>query len=323
MTTENKIKRVVPKALKTVNLPKSFGKKIQGKVRDIYIQKDKRVIITTDRQSAFDYVLGQVPYKGAVLNLLSAWWFAKTKKIVSNHLLEVPDPNVSIVKNLKGIPVEMIVRGYMTGSTNTSIWYSYERGERTIYGIKFPEGLKKNDKLPKNVITPTTHADVGQHDERLTRDTIIKKHLVKEALYKKMEKASLALFDYGQKQALKRGLILVDTKYEFGLDKRGTLTLMDEVHTPDSSRFWIAKTYKALHKKGKEPEALSKEFLRLWYKNKGYDGVGKPPPMSATIASKLAKLYIEAYETLTGKKFKLFEYPIDERIKKNLAKIRL
>lgn len=319
---EDKILQSVPKALKTVDLPKSFGKKIQGKVRDIYIKGDKRIIITTDRQSAFDYILGQVPYKGAVLNLLSAWWFEKTKKIVNNHIISVPDPNVSVVKNLKPIPVEIIVRGYMTGSTKTSIWYSYERGERTIYGIKFRSGMKKNDELPTPVITPTTHADIGQHDERLTRKEIIESRLVEEKLYEKVEKASLALFKFGQKEALKRGLILVDTKYEFGL-WNGELTLMDEVHTPDSSRFWIAKTYKKLHRQGKEPESLSKEFLRLWYKDQGYDGEGTPPPMSPKIAARLAKLYIEAYETLTGKKFKLFDYPIEERLRKNLGKIKL
>lgn len=317
MIDEQKITAALPHALKTIDIP-SLGKKIQGKVRDTYIQDDKRTIITTDRQSAFDHVLGLVPYKGAVLNLLSAWWFEQTKQIVANHIISVPDPNVSVVKNCKGIPVEMIVRGYMTGSTNTSIWYSYEKGEREIYGIKFPDGMKKNDALPEAIITPTTHAEVGQHDERLTRDIIISKGLVEESLYTKMEKAALDLFAYGQKIAKERGLILVDTKYEFGL-VNGELTLMDEVHTPDSSRFWIAKTYEEKHSKGEEPEALSKEFLRLWYKDQGYDGVGVPPKLPDDIAVRLAKLYIEAYETLTGKTFELFDYPIEERILKQLS----
>jgi len=316
MIDESKIKSALPHALQTVDIP-SLGKKISGKVRDIYIQKDKRIIITTDRQSAFDHVLGLVPYKGAVLNLLSAWWFEQTKSIVPNHIISVPNPNVSIVKNCKPIPVEMIVRGYMTGVTNTSVWYSYERGEREIYGIKFPDGMKKNDVLPAPIITPTTHAEQGQHDERLTRDMIVSKGLVEESLYKKMEEASLTLFMFGQKKAKERGLILVDTKYEFGLVD-GELTLMDELHTPDSSRFWIAKTYDEKHNKGEEPEALSKEFLRLWYKDQGYDGVGQPQKMPDHLAIRLAKLYIEAYETLTGKDFDLFDYPIEERIKKSL-----
>lgn len=312
MIDEQKINKAIPRALKTADLP-NLGKKIQGKVRDIYIKGNKRIIITTDRQSAFDQVLGLVPYKGAVLNLLSAWWFAKTKDIVANHILEVPDPNVSVVKNCQPIPVEMVVRGYMTGSTKTSIWTSYEKGEREIYGIKFPDGLRKNDKLPQAVITPTTHAEIGQHDERLTRDTIVSKGLVEERLYAKMEKATLELFNYSTKTAKARGLIFVDTKYEFGL-YNGELTLMDELNTPDSSRFWLADSYEEKHVKGEEPESLSKEFLRLWYKDQGYTGDGKAPPMPDDITTRLAKLYIEAYEMLTSERFDFFNYPIEERI---------
>ncbi len=318
MINDKQILSCLPKALKSVDLP-GAGKKIQGKVRDIYIKNDRRIIITTDRQSAFDYVLGFVPYKGAVLNLLSAFWFDKIRQLIPNHLVAVPDANVSIVKNCQPIPVEMVVRGYMTGVTNTSIWYSYSKGERIIYGIKFPEGLRKNQILPHPVITPTTHAEIGQHDERLTRKQIIKSGLVEAKLYRQMEKATLALFAFGSKLAQKRGLILVDTKYEFGLYD-GKLTLMDELHTPDSSRFWVAKTYSRLFKAGKEPESLSKEFLRLWYKKHGYGGEGKPAQMPAHLAVRLAHLYIRTYETLTGKKFKPFDYPIEERIKKNIAK---
>lgn len=318
MINEDKIKQAIPHALRTVDL-EGHGQKIQGKVRDMYLSNNKRIIITTDRQSAFDVVLGLIPYKGAVLNKLSGWWFEKTKNIVPNHIIQIPDPNVSIVKNLKAIPVEMIVRGYMTGSTNTSIWHSYEKGERTIYGIDFPEGLKKNDKLPTNVITPTTHADVGAHDERLTREQIISSKLVEEKLYTQMEEVALSIFAYGQKVASEHGLILVDTKYEFGLDETGQLTIMDEVHTPDSSRFWIADTYEGLHNEGKEPESLSKEFLRLWYKDQGYTGEGEAPPLPDHLAIDLAKFYIEAYERLTGEDFELFDYPIEQRIKKNLS----
>lgn len=319
MVTEKVILKSLPKVLKTIDL--SLGKKLQGKVRDIYFKDKKRILITTDRQSAFDVILGDIPFKGAVLNELSAFWFKKTEHIVDNHLLEVPDPNVSVTKNCEPIQVEMVVRGYISGVTGTSIWYSYERGERLIYGLKFPDGLKKNQKLPKPIITPTTHPLVGAkgHDERLTREQIISKKLVSKKLYEQMEKAALALFKYGTKLCFSKGLILVDTKYEFGLHN-GKLTLIDEIHTPDSSRFWIAKTYKARFEKGLEPENFDKEFLRLWYVKRGYRGDGPPPTMAKELIVAVAKRYIGVYEKLTGRKFQAFEYPIEERIKKNLKK---
>jgi len=265
------ILNALPHCLKTINLPNG-GEKLQGKVRDFYPFDKLRVIITTDRQSAFDFVLGTIPYKGAVLNQLAAFWFQKTKHIIPNHLISVPDPNVTIAKNLTPIPVEMVVRGYMSGVTKTSIWYSYQKGERMIYGISFPDGLKKNDKLPTPVITPTTHGSPSTssgsssgHDERLTKKEILEKKIVSKKIYEQMEQAALQLFAFGSKLAEKKGLILVDTKYEFGLDEKGRVTLMDEIHTPDSSRFWIKKTYKARIAKGLEPENFDKEFLRLWY----------------------------------------------------------
>ena len=319
MITEKVILESLPKVLKTIDLP--LGKKIQGKVRDIYFKDKKRILITTDRQSAFDVILGNIPFKGAVLNQLAAFWFKKTKKIVNNHLLDVPDPNVSVAKNCEPIHVEMVVRGYISGVTNTSIWGSYEKGERVIYGLKFPDGLKKNQKLEKPVITPTTHPLVGAkgHDERLTREQIIGKKIVSKKLYEQMEKTALALFKYGTKLCLSKGLILVDTKYEFGLHN-GKLTLIDEIHTPDSSRFWIAKTYQERLKKGLEPENFDKEFLRLWYVKRGYRGDGPPPKMANELIVAVAQRYIGVYEKLTGLKFKAFEYPIEERIKKNLRK---
>lgn len=309
--------------LKSIDIP-ALGKKQSGKVRDFYIQKNCRIIITTDRQSAFDVILDHVPYKGAVLNLLSAFWFEKTRHIVPNHMIAVPDPNVLIAKNCDPIPIEMIVRGYMTGVTNTSIWGSYQKGERTIYGIKFPNGLVKNQNLPHPVITPTTHGGgKSGHDERLTREEIINKKLIDKKTYGQMEKASLALFAFGSKLAEKQGLILVDTKYEFGLHPSadgGKLMLMDEIHTPDSSRFWIKKTYKERFRKGLEPENFDKEFLRLWYVKHGYKGDGTPPPMPQSLVKALSKRYIDVYEMLTGKKFKKFHYPIGERVKKNIEK---
>lgn len=310
----------IPNVLKTIDLPK-LGKKQQGKVRDFYIQPDKRILITTDRQSAFDLILGYIPFKGAVLNQLSKFWFDETSNIIPNHMLAVPDPNVMVTRNCEPILVEMVVRGYMTGVTITAIWPSYQKGERVIYGVPFPDGLMKNQKLPKPVITPTYHGDItgkGGHDTRLTKKDIIEKNLVSKKVYEQMEESAFALFAYGSKLCLKQGLILVDTKYEFGLYD-GKLMLIDEIHTPDSSRFWIADTYEKRVKSGKEPDNFDKEFLRLWYAKKGYKGDGKPPAMTKELLVDLAKRYIGVYEMITEKPFKAFAYPIEERIKKNVA----
>jgi len=323
MIQSKTILNALPQVLKTVNIP-GLGKKHHGKVRDFYILKDKRVIITTDRQSSFNYNIGYVPYKGAVLNQLAAFWFTKSKKIVDNHVIDIPHPNVLIAKNCVPIPVEMVVRGYLTGVTVTSPWGNYQKGERMIYGITFPDGLTKNQKLPRPIITPTGHPDPesGSHnDERLTRDEIIKRKIVSKNLYSKMEKISLQLFDLGSKWCEKRGLILVDTKYEFGLYK-GKLVLYDEVHTPDSSRFWLAHSYQSRIKKGLEPENFDKEFLRLYYFNKlGYKGTGKPPTIPQELAVDLAKRYIAVYEKITGKKFKAYKYPIEKQIIKSVKRI--
>ncbi|OGE26802.1 phosphoribosylaminoimidazolesuccinocarboxamide synthase [Candidatus Daviesbacteria bacterium RIFCSPHIGHO2_02_FULL_39_12] len=316
--TRKKILESLPHVLKTINLPK-LGKKYSGKVRDFYILDKSRVIVTTDRQSAFDVILGHIPFKGAVLNQLAAFWFEKTGRIIPNHLISVPDPNVSIAKNCTGIPIEMIVRGYISGVTNTSIWGSYQKGERVIYGIKFPDGLKKNQKLPKPVITPTTHGGgKNGHDERLTEKEILQRKIVTPKIWIQMKTAALELFAFGSKLCKKQGLILVDTKYEFGLDDERRLTLMDEIHTPDSSRFWIAKTYRDRFKKGLELENFDKEFLRLWYAQRGYKGDGKPPEMSEQLIVDLTKRYIAVFEKITGETFQFFNYPIDKRIKNNL-----
>jgi phosphoribosylaminoimidazole-succinocarboxamide synthase len=307
--------------LKTVNL-KGLGQKQQGKVRDFYLVGDKRIIITTDRQSAFDVNLGFIPQKGAVLNQLAAFWFEKTKDIIPNHLISVPDPNVTIAHTAKMIPIEMIVRGYISGVTKTSIWYSYAQGDREIYGIRFPDGLKKNQKLPHPVITPTTHGGGKDgHDERLTKEEILKRKIVSKKLYQQMEEAALALFERGTKICSKAGLILVDTKYEFGMYKN-ELILVDEIHTPDSSRFWIKKTYAERFKKGLEPENFDKEFLRLWYKKHGYMGDGLPPEMPESLAAKVSKRYRDVYEMLKKKKIGTIRMnsPIEERIRQNIAR---
>ena len=309
------------KTLKTVNL-KSFGKKHQGKVRDFYLVDGKRILITTDRISAFDVILGFIPYKGQVLNQLSAFWFEKTSDIIPNHIISVPHPNVTIGKNVKLIPIEMVVRGYISGVTNTSIWGSYEKGERVIYGIKFPNGLKKNQKLKTPVITPTTKAESG-HDQRLTEKEIIDQKIVDPKIWRQMKKAAIEIFERGQKIANKAGIILVDTKYEFGLDEKGKLLIIDEIHTPDSSRFWIKKTYADRFRRGLEPENFDKEFLRLWYAKRGYKGDGTPPKMTADLRDKVSHRYISIYQKITGKKFKSAnssDREIEKAIKNNLGK---
>lgn len=319
MIQKRTILKALPHVFKSIDIPE-LGKKMQGKVRDIYFKDNTRILITTDRQSAFDVILGNIPFKGAVLTRLSRFWFEKTKDIIPNHMISVPDPNVLVGRDCQGISVEMIVRGYISGVTNTSIWYSYQRGERDIYGIKFPDDLKKNQKLKTPVITPTTHGGGKDgHDERLTRDEIIESGLVSETVYKQMEDTALKLFERGTRICEKQGLILVDTKYEFGIHK-GKLMLMDEIHTPDSSRFWIKKTYKERIENGLEPENFDKEFLRLWYAKRGYKGDGPPPLMEEDLIVQTAQRYISVYEKITGKKFQAFEYPIEERIKKNLQK---
>lgn len=318
MLTPEEIIAVLPQALSGVDLP-GLGPKLRGKVRDIYRRDDQRILITTDRLSAFDRVLGLVPYKGQVLNQLSAFWFETTRHIVPNHVLSVPDPNVTIACECRPYPVEIIVRGYITGVTTTSLWYHYERGARELYGLRLPEGLRKNDPLPQPLITPTTKAESG-HDERLTRDEIIARGLVPAEAWEQIEAAALALFAYGQEVARRAGLILVDTKYEFG-EWEGQPMLMDEVHTPDSSRFWRAESYAERLAAGLEPENFDKEFIRLWYAERGYRGDGDPPPWPSELAVQASLRYIRVYEMLTGQTFAPGAYPAGPRIQAALAEV--
>ncbi|MDP6548039.1 MAG: phosphoribosylaminoimidazolesuccinocarboxamide synthase, partial [Candidatus Woesearchaeota archaeon] len=234
----------------------NIGKRYEGKVRDNYLLGDKRLIITTDRISAFDRVLCTIPFKGQVLNQTSAFWFEKTKNIVKNHVIGVPDPNVTVARECKLIPVEMVVRGYLTGVTTTSAWYNYEKGVRDFCGNKLPDGMKKDQKFDKPIITPSTKAEKGAHDESVSGEEMIKRGIVDEKIYRQMEKVAIELYNFGKELVAKNNLILVDTKYEFGLDEDGNLTLIDEIHTPDSSRFWIKDTYDKLFSEGKEPQKL-------------------------------------------------------------------
>ncbi|OGM12106.1 phosphoribosylaminoimidazolesuccinocarboxamide synthase [Candidatus Woesebacteria bacterium RBG_16_34_12] len=303
--------------LKTVNLT-GFGKKYQGKVRDYYFYNGKRIIVTSDRISAFDRILGEIQYKGQVLNQLAAFWFNKTSDIIPNHVISIPDPNVTIAKNCTAYPIEMVIRGYISGSTITSLWYNYDQGKRTIYGLKFPDGLKKNQILPQPVITPTTRGiSPGNHDEKISKAEIIKRKIIPKKIYEEMEEKAFALFEKATEVCAKAGLILVDTKIEFG-DNNGELTVIDEIFTPDSSRFWIKDSYQKLFEKGKEPENFDKEFFRLWFTEKGYRGDGKAPTMPQSFRSKVSKRYTTLYEMITNKKFEPEKGNIELRIKKNL-----
>ncbi|KAL6546383.1 Phosphoribosylaminoimidazole-succinocarboxamide synthase (SAICAR synthetase) [Orobanche minor] len=250
--------------------------KTRGKVRDIYDGGDYLVLVTTDRQSAFDRVLASIPFKGQVLNETSLWWFNKMKHIIPNAVVSSPDKNVTIAKKCSVFPVEFVVRGYVTGSTDTSLWTVYQKGVRNYCGNTLPDGMVKNQKLPANILTPTTKAE--NHDAPITPQEIIQLGLMSQTDYDEASKAALSLFEFGQiggddgyhlcrHVAEEHGLILVDTKYEFGKGSDGTVLLIDEVHTPDSSRYWIAHSYEDHFQSGLEPENIDKEFLRLWFKD--------------------------------------------------------
>tara|TARA_X000001036_G_scaffold196236_1_gene184913 strand:+ start:876 stop:1847 length:972 start_codon:yes stop_codon:yes gene_type:complete len=293
------------------------GEKKTGKVRDQYEAGNKIVLITTDRQSAFDRVLASIPFKGQVLNQTSAWWFKKTEHIIKNHLLEMPDPNVIIAKKCKVIPIEFVVRGYITGSTSTSLWTVYNNGDREYCGNALPEGLIKNQKLNENMLTPTTKEK--HHDRPISPEGIIKEGWMKEEDWVYCSKIALDLFSFGQQVAAEHGMILVDTKYEMGVDESGKILLIDEIHTPDSSRYWIKNTYEERMADGMEPENIDKEFLRLWFvDNCDPYNDEKTPPAPEDLVVELSNRYIYLYETITGEKFPM--PPEGELIKNRIVK---
>ncbi len=317
MIAQEDLLRLLPLALDATDLP--LPGRVSGKVRDGYdLPEGKRLFITTDRLSAFDRVLGRVPYKGQVLNQLSAWWFEQTSSVVANHLVSLPDPNAAVVVAAQPFPVEVIVRGYITGVTSTALWYRYSLGEREIYGYRFPEGLRKNEALPEPIITPTTKGVGGAHDERLTCAEVVEKGYLDAATWDEVQAAALAIFKRGQEVARRAGLILVDTKYEFGRAPDGRLLLIDEVHTPDSSRFWKAESYAARFAAGEEPENFDKEFIRIAYAEQGYRGDGEPPVMPDALWAAVSQRYIAIYEMLTGQSFVPGAYPIGPRLEANL-----
>lgn len=311
------IQNEIPNAVSRIEL-KGFTKVHSGKVRDTFEKNDKRIIVTTDRQSAFDRILTSVPFKGQVLNSTSAHWFDQTKDIVKNHLIATPDSAVSIVRPAKVFPVEFIVRGYMTGSTDTSVWKNYEKGMRQYCGITLPEGMKKNQAFAKPIITPTTKPETG-HDELISIEEIVKRKLMTQAQWDEVSEYAMQIFLRGQQIVSEKGLILVDTKFEFGQDtKTGEILLVDEVLTPDSSRYWQQETYETRLSEEKEPESFDKEFLRLWYADNCDPYADKElPDAPPELVAKLSQKYMAAYEMITGNIFEPANGG-EKRIQKNL-----
>ncbi|MSO85059.1 MAG: phosphoribosylaminoimidazolesuccinocarboxamide synthase [Rhodospirillales bacterium] len=305
----------------------------RGKVRDSYDLPDgRRVMVATDRQSAFDQVLAAVPFKGQVLTQTARFWFDATADVCPNHVLSYPDPNVTVARRLDMVPVEVVVRDYLTGTTATSIWTQYANGARMLYGHKLHDGMTKNQRLAATLITPTTKGVAGgpapdsktsaAHDVPITAAEIVGRGLVAPERWRQIERAAMALFRRGRDLAEARGLILVDTKYEFGIDGEGRLRLADEIHTPDSSRYWLADSYPERLAGGREPESLDKEFLRLWISGR-CDPYRQPIPEipPETLAEFSAK-YVRLYEQATGQEFVPAEpeTPLRERIERNLKR---
>jgi phosphoribosylaminoimidazole-succinocarboxamide synthase len=294
----------------------------RGKVRDNYDLPDgRRIIIATDRLSAFDRILTAVPLKGQALTQLARFWFDRTRDVCPNHVIEYPDPNVVVCRRLDIMPVEIVVRDYLAGSTATSVWPMYRDGRREIYGIAFPEGLCENQRLPATIITPTTKAADGEHDMPLTEAEIVGRGLLLPAEWRQVSDLALALFARGRRLASARGLILADTKYEFGFDETRRIVLADEIHTPDSSRYWLAATYPERFAAGEPPESLDKDFVRRWVGDR-VDPYREPiPSIPRDVVAEAARLYVEAYETITGERFVPPDpaVPILDRIRANLA----
>lgn len=319
MLTKEQLLAQLPFCLKGTDFPK-LGEKYEGKVRDNYSKDGKRILVATDRLSAFDRVITLIPFKGQVLNQMAKFWFEKTKDIVQNHVIEFPDPNVVIGKECKSLPVEMIVRGYLTGVTSTSVWTHYKNGERNFCGNALSEGMKQDQKFEKPILTPSTKAEHGGHDESVAKEEVLKRTGMKEELFDEIADKSMKLFARGQEIAAKQGIILVDTKYEFGVDDEGKVVLIDEIHTPDSSRFWFADEYEKRFSAGEVQKKIDKEYLREWLAERGFTGEGEIPVVPDEIRVETARRYIEAYELITGETFTAEVGDVRERLSKNLSK---
>jgi phosphoribosylaminoimidazole-succinocarboxamide synthase len=298
----------------------ALGAKYEGKVRDNYSTADgRRVIVVTDRISAFDRVLGTLPLKGQVLNRLAAWWFERSSGVVPNHVLDVPDPNVTVARQCEPLPVELVVRAYATGVTSTSLWTHYSRGERVFCGHRLPDGLRKHERLPEPILTPSTKGDQGDHDVSASREEILAMGRITARDFDAAAEIAMALFAFGQRVCAERGLILVDTKYELGKTPQGDIVVIDEIHTPDSSRFWYAHSYDERFEAGGDPESFDKEYVRRWLASQGYVGEGTPPPLPNEVRVEASRRYIEACEQIWGRSFEPDLSDPLPRIRRNLG----
>ncbi|MFA6089943.1 MAG: phosphoribosylaminoimidazolesuccinocarboxamide synthase [Candidatus Woesearchaeota archaeon] len=319
MLTSDQIKAQLPYVLKGTDF-KNLGEKYAGKIRDNYTFGTRRILIVTDKVSAFDRILGYIPFKGQVLNQMAEFWFENTKDICGNHVIEFPDPNVVVGKQCKSLPVEMVVRGYLTGTTSTSVWHHYKNGVRNFCGNELVDNMKKDQKFDHPIITPSTKAEHGDHDESVAPQILLDRKLVTKDQLDFLMKASMALYKKGVEICAKQGIILVDTKYEFGVSEDGKIILIDEIHTPDSSRFWKQATYLQNFEAAKDQDNINKEYLRIWLSNRGYMGDGKVPEIPEEVIVETARRYIEAFELITGKEFKAETGDVLKRIEGNLKK---
>ncbi len=317
MIPETRIREELNNVLADTDFPGLAGR-ISGKVRDSYVMGRRRVLVTTDRISAFDRILGTIPFKGQVLNQMAAFWFARTRDTAPNHMLDVPDPNIMVVAECGQLPLEFIVRGYITGVTKTSAWSHYAAGGRDFCGNSLPDGLKRDQKLESPILTPTTKHE--EHDRGISRAEAIAEGLIDGATFDAAADLCLKLYEAGVRHAARQGLILVDTKYEIGT-LEGKLVVSDEIHTPDSSRYWFADSYAALFAAGKDQHKLDKEYVREWLAARGFRGDGLAPELTEEVRIEAAKRYIEAYERITGLAFKPVDEPIRDRVRKALERI--
>jgi len=319
MLTKEQLTAQIPYCLSGTNFS-NLGDRYEGKVRDNYSKDGKRVIVVTDRLSAFDRIITLIPFKGQVLNQIAKFWFDKTKDIIENHVMESPDPNVLVGKECTLLPLEMVVRGYLTGVTTTSAWYNYEKGVRNFCGNILPEGMRKNQKFETPILTPSTKAAHGGHDESVSGEQIVKMGLLTQEDYDFIAQMSLKLYQRGVEICAKQGIILVDTKYEFGRTSDGKIILIDEIHTPDSSRFWFANEYDQRFASGEEQKKIDKEYLREWLADRGFRGDGDIPEIPEDVKVETARRYIEAFELITGQKFEAEVGNTLSRIENNLSK---
>jgi phosphoribosylaminoimidazole-succinocarboxamide synthase len=301
----------------------AWGERYEGKVRDNYSTGDgRRILVVTDRISAFDRILGTLPLKGQLLNHCSNFWFEVTRDVAPNHVLASPDPNVLVALECEPLPVEMVVRAYLTGTTSTSIWVHYRNGARTFCGHRLPDGMREHQRLPEPIVTPSTKAEKGGHDISASREEILQSSNVPAADFDRASELALALFRRGQELCAARGLILVDTKYEFGRTRDGRIILIDEIHTPDSSRFWYSETYEQRFERGEAPESFDKEFVRRYLAARGFTGDGPVPPLPDDIRVEASLRYLEAVQRITGDSFQPnLEEPL-ARMERNLARFR-